>query len=73
MIDNKDIGGCPQILERFGKPLENGQLRVHEVSVSGNLARVEVSYPTEMTKGPQPHTVLLELTPNNGWLVYDPG
>lgn len=72
LIDNTNVGGCREILKRFGKPLEDGVLKVHEVSVSGNLARVQVNYPTKLTKGPQPHTVLLELD-RDGWRVYDPG
>lgn len=73
LIDNTDVGGCRQILEMFGKPLEDGELKIHQVSVSGNRARVEVNYPTKLTKGPQPHTVLLEDDPKAGWQVYDPG
>lgn len=74
LIDNTDIGGCQEILEMFGKPLEDGMLRMHQVSVSGNRARAQVNYPTKNTKGPQPHTVLLELDrKSNQWLVYDPG
>ena len=68
-----DVGECTEILEKFGKPLEDGKLRISQVSVSGNRARVQVNYATAMTKGPQPHTVLLEEDPKAGWRVYDPG
>jgi hypothetical protein len=72
LAGNGEVGACTDILDQYGKPLEDGKLRVTQVSVSGNRARVQVNYATPMTKGPQPHTVLLEEDPA-GWRVYDPG
>ena len=69
----KDLGGCEEILERFGSSLLGGELRIRQVSVSGNRARVEANLRLPETKGAEARTIQLELDEQGDWRVSEPG
>ena len=69
----KDLGGCEEILERFGSSLLGGELRIRQVSVSGNRARVEANLRLPETKGAEARTIQLELDEQGDWRGSEPG
>ncbi|HEY8466404.1 MAG TPA: hypothetical protein VIL04_06355 [Solirubrobacterales bacterium] len=73
LAQGRDLGGCQQILERLGSSLLGGELRIREVSVSGNRARVEANLRLPEVKGAEARTILLELDEQGEWRVSEPG
>lgn len=71
--DGRDLGGCEGILELAGASLLGGKLRIREVSVSGNRARVEANLRLPEAGGVQARTIYLELDDAGEWRVSDPG
>jgi hypothetical protein len=73
LAQGKDVGGCREILELAGSTLLGGELRIREVSVSGNRARVEANLRLPEVKGMEARTILLELDDAGEWRVSEPG
>ena len=71
--EGESLGGCPEILGLAEELFAGGSLRIREVSVSGNRARVEANLRLPDTPGVQPRTVYLERNAAGEWRVYDPG
>ena len=69
----QDLKGCDEILAALvGKQLKDSELKVTDVSVSGNRGRVVVNLKVPDSRGHAQATVLLEET-DGEWLISDPG
>ena len=68
-----DLGKCPDIVALAEEAFKGGELKIRQVSVSGNRARVEANYRVEGKPGVQAKTIYLELNEQDEWRVSDPG
>lgn len=68
-----DLGGCQDILGLAEDVFKGGELKIRQVSVSGNRARVEANYRQAETTGLQAKTIYLELDKAEEWRISDPG
>jgi hypothetical protein len=68
-----DLGKCPDVVALAADAFKGGALKIRQVSVSGNRARVEANYRVEGKPGVQAKTIYLELNPQGEWRVSDPG
>ena len=75
LVASGDALKCDEILDSVGgkEAFAGSSIRIREVSVSGNRARVEANLKREGTAGVEPRTILLEKTETGDWKVSDPG
>lgn len=74
LVEAGDVLRCEDILEVAGKKAFAGvEIRIRDVSVSGNRARVEANLKRPDTPGIEPRTILLERDEGSEWRVSDPG
>ena len=74
LVEQGDVLRCDEILAAAGKEAFAGvSIKIRDVSVSGNRARVEANLKRPDTPGAEPRTVLLELDDAGAWRVSDPG
>ena len=70
----EDLNGCDEILGAFvGKQFADSDALVTFSNVEGNRARVEIELKLKGEPGRSQRTVLLEQSPEGGWLISDPG
>lgn len=75
LVEQGDVLRCDEILETVAADAFAGvEVRIREVSVSGNRARVEANVKRAERRGTEPRTILLERDSSSGeWKVSDPG
>jgi hypothetical protein len=74
LVEQGDVLRCEEILDTIAKDALKGlELKIRDVSVSGNRARVEANLRRPDVKGVEARTVLLERGESGEWLVADPG
>jgi hypothetical protein len=73
LVEQGDVLSCDEIMKVAGKAFKGVELRVRDVSVSGNRARVEANLKRADQAGLEPRTILLELDGAGDWRVSDPG
>lgn len=74
LVEAGDVLRCEDILDVAGKDAFAGiDIRIRDVSVSGNRARVEANLKRPKTPGIEPRTILLERGEAGEWKVSDPG
>jgi hypothetical protein len=74
LVEAGDVLKCEDILGVAGKKAFAGvDVRIRDVSVSGNRARVEANLKRPETSGIEPRTILLERSEAGEWKVSDPG
>lgn len=73
LVEQGDVLRCDEILEVAAEAFAGVRIRIIEVSVSGNRARVEANLRRPDAAGAEPRTVLLERGEGGNWKVSDPG
>lgn len=74
LVEQGDVLKCEEILRTAAKDAFAGvDIRIRQVSVSGNRARVEANLKRPDTPGIEPRTILLERDEAGEWRVSDPG
>lgn len=74
LVEQGDVLRCDDILAVAGKNAFAGvSVKIRDVSVSGNRARVEANLKRADTPGVEPRTILLEQDEAGDWRVSDPG
>lgn len=68
-----DLGGCAKIVALAADAFKDSELKVRQVSVSGNRARIEANYRQADRSGLQAKTIYLELDDKGNWRISDPG